>query len=134
MKGNGGGLINQLVYDVMVGILILFFLCILVIPAFRDNADLVSAAAQRVDGIEKVKADSMLDIERGEVLGSDVISAIRYYSNSQDVKVVVKNQDGMLIYSSDSNNDIPDISYEDKFDTQHVYDGNSLKEAVFIQK
>lgn len=118
----------------MVGLLILFFLCLLVIPAFRDNADLISAAAQRIDDIEKVKADSMIGIERGEVLGSDVISAIRYYGNSQDVRVVVKNQEGMLIYSSDSNNDIPDVSYEDRFDTQHVYDGNSLKEAVFIQK
>lgn len=121
---------KELIFEVVIAILILSLL-VVVIGVFRGNMDIVGTAAQRVDDVEKVKADSLVPLDKNVVLGSDVVSVVRFYNGSPDVEIYVKLGGGVAKRYDNSN--ISEIPYDKSFKASYTYDGKTLK-SVFYEE
>lgn len=126
---------QNIVYEVIIFVLILVML-VGVIVMFRENVDIIQAAAIRVNDTDKVKKEIMVPLNKGVVLGSDVVSVIRYYSSDPGVQIKVNLKDGSSktftaeVYNADQFK----ISYESTFTASYVYDGfKKITGAVYIE-
>ena len=127
---------KELVYDLVIGLLIVGLLITVAIPAFRNNGDLIAASAKKVDEIEKIKAQPTLSLEKGEVAGSDVISAIRYYKDELNVQIVVVIGANSKTYTAENyNSGVFNIPYEMRFTVKNTFNpGHKLVKAEYTQK
>lgn len=127
--------VNQLVYDLCVGVLILGLLLCFAIPAFTSHADTISLTAKKVDDVEKIKDQSMLGLSRDEVTGSDVISVIRYYSHGPGVSITVTVGGVTRTYTGETYDPgTLNIPYETRFTAAYTYNGKILTGAVYTEK
>ncbi|MDF2522568.1 MAG: hypothetical protein K0R31_209 [Clostridiales bacterium] len=110
---------------------------IVVIGMFRENVDIIQAAAQRVNDSDKVRNEIVVPLNKGEVMGSDVVSAIRYYSSDPDVqiKVTLIGGNSKVFNVETYNADTFKISYESRFTASYAYDeSKKVIGVVYIEK
>jgi len=122
---------KELIFEVIIAILALSLL-IVVITVFRGNMDIVGAAAKKVNDVEKVKAESLVQLDKNIVSGSDVISVVRYYSNSPDVEIYAELKGGSLQKYDKTN--VSQIPYDKSFKAEYTRDGEMLKKVVYEEQ
>ena len=128
--------IQNIVYEVVIFVLILILL-VGVIGMFRENVEIIQAAAYRVNDTDKVKNEILVPLNKGEVLGSDVVSVIRYYSSDPGVQIQVTIMGGSSkIYRAEAYNaSLFKISFESKFTASYAYDSTKkVTGVVYIEK
>lgn len=120
----------------MVITVVILALMITVITIFRGNMETIQSTAQKVDQNEKVKMESLLPLSRNEVMGSDVVSVIRYYKNDEsvNVRVILKSGDSKTYTAENYNSSAFSIPYESRFSALYSFTGEKLSNAVFTEK
>jgi hypothetical protein len=97
--------------------------------------DIIAKTAKITDSTEKVETDSILNLTKSTVFGSDVISVIRYYKDSTTVQIVVTVGGNTKTYSGENyDSSVFNIPYETEFDRTYTYDGTKLKKVTYIEK
>ncbi|MDP4183501.1 MAG: hypothetical protein Q8942_20730 [Bacillota bacterium] len=106
---------KEVVFEVVIAVLIMALL-VVVINLFRGNLDIIGSTAEKSDKLDKVQSESLgIDMSKSSVKGSDVVSAIRYYINKPEVKILVDQQN----YSGKTN--LSDIKYEANYTAKYIF-------------
>ncbi len=104
------------------------------IQLWRNNMELISITAEKVEAMEKIKTTSLLPLEDNSVRGGDVVSVIRYYSKDPEVVVEVTAGGMTKQYTSETYKpDIFSISYEGSFHSEIIYEDMRIKKIKYIE-
>ncbi|HHV59198.1 MAG TPA: hypothetical protein GXX49_02640 [Clostridiaceae bacterium] len=129
-------IIKDIIYDIIISVLVLGLLVTVAIPLFRGNMDIIASAAERAGAMEKAYKMDVVGLGKTEVLGSDVISVIRYYSSNGGLEINVTTGEGVhhSYFNETYEPDIFYIGYEEKFEATYFYDGDVLKKVEYVKK
>ena len=111
---------------------VVVFLLVMVIALFRGNLEVVSASAEMTSDLDKIKIKSLLPVENNIVNGSDVISAIRYYCEKEDVEIAVNVNGNEKLYIEEGYSNNPSdtgyfyIPYSSKFEATYEYENDDI--------
>jgi hypothetical protein len=93
---------------------------VIVINLFRGNLEIIGSTADKADKMDKVQAETLgVDINKSSVMGSDVVSAIRYYADKPEVRIFVDNVD----FTGKTN--LSNIDYEAVYIADYKFDVNN---------
>lgn len=126
---------KEVAYLLIITIIILGFIAGDIIPLFRGSMDVIEGIAQKEYEGQKIKSNVLLPLEKNTVIGSDVISVIRYYRNDTNVTIEVTAGGTTEFYVNDDYE--PGqfmILYDMKFDCYYEYNGEALTKAVYVEK
>lgn len=125
---------KEVIYEVVISTLILT-LILLAINLARTDIEIVQKLAQKSDEFQKISTDDFINIERNTVIGGDVISFIRYFSNHSNVTIEVTVAGSTKLYVDETYNSSQfDIPYEKEFNNQVVYNGSKLERIICKEK
>lgn len=124
---------KEIVFEIIIALVILTLL-VTVIQVFRGNIDIINTSAQQVDDMEKVKEENLVfDKTKNTVLGSDVISVIRYYKDDNSVSITVKNGGAVNTYiGKNYDSSAFNIPYDTKFSASYKYNGEKLESIQYV--
>ncbi len=126
---------KEVAYLLIITVIILGFIAGDIIPLFRGSMDVIEGIAQKEYESQKIKSNVLLPLEKNTVVGSDVISVIRYYRDDSAVTIEVTIGGTKEIYVNDDYE--PGqflIPYDMKFDCVYEYNGDFLTKAIYIKK
>ncbi len=125
---------KEVIYELIVSAVVLS-LVLLSIGLVRKDVEIVKNLMSRSDELEKISKIDFLNIDKDLVIGGDVISFIRYYSNDSDVTVEVNVGGSIKKYITDTY-DSKDfkISYDSQFENQIIYENAQIKKIICIEK
>ncbi|HOV27452.1 MAG TPA: hypothetical protein PK566_14000 [Pseudobacteroides sp.] len=110
---------KEVVFEVVIGVIIIGLL-VIVINLFRGNLEIIGSTADKADKMDKVQAETLgVDINKSSVMGSDVVSAIRYYADKPEVRIFVDNVD----FTGKTN--LSNIDYEAVYIADYKFDVNN---------
>lgn len=127
---------EEVAYDTIISAFVLILLTV-VITLARGNIDIIQKTAMRTNATDKVKQELLVPLKHGEVLGSDVISVVRYYSSDPAVSVKVSLAGGDFhTYIAEKYNGLNfKIPYEGRFDANYTYSpGGKVLNAEYTEK
>lgn len=124
---------GEIVFEVVIAVLILCLLTMVVIPMFRNDMELVEAAAAHMHVLDKVESQPAGPMEAAQVTGAEVVSAIRYYS-IREVTIEVSTLHGSYTYWQETY-DVARLSipYEARFQCTYVYEGKKIRTVRYQQ-
>lgn len=144
IKSQRGGL-SGIIFEIMLSILALSLL-VMVIYIFRGNLDIIGSSANKANHLSKVTEQSLVPLDKYVVKGSDVVSAVRYYAEEDEVEVnVVMGAEGAVVYGDmghgfniseyalygySTMEDFKDLL----FDAEYQHEGNRLVKINYIKK
>ncbi len=125
---------EDLAQDVIITALIVVLL-FGVVQLARGNIDIIQKTAMVTNKTDKIKQESLLPLSKGAVIGSDVVSVIRFYSSDSTVSIQVIEVGGAtkLYQSENYDRNIFNIPYESKFNQSLFYSGNKIVQAVYTE-
>lgn len=130
LKSNKGG-ISYLVFEVIISVIVLSLL-VVVIYIFRNNMDIIGNSANNANENDKIKADSMLPMDKNTITGSEVISVLRYYSSDSSVQIDVTIGEVNKSYVGEMYNPLVfSINYNDNFESAYEYEGSAIKKIKY---
>ncbi len=98
--------------------------------------DIILAASKEADNMDKNYEEGILNTGKTKVMGSDVISVIRYYSNKSTVEIrVIKEGGEDKVYCSGENYNSDNfyIGYEYVFNADYIYAEGKLVGVIYEQ-
>lgn len=126
---------KEVAYLLIITVIILGFIAGDIIPLFRGSMDVIEGIAQKEYESQKIKSSVLLPLEKNTVMGSNVISVIRYYRDNSGVTVEVTVGGTKKIYVSDDYDSTQfAIPYDTKFDCTYEYNDDLLVKAIYIEK
>lgn len=121
-------------YEIIVTVLILILVGVGITLA-RTDVEIVQKLAQSSNEFQKISTDDFVNVERNTVIGGDVISFIRYFSNNSNVTIEVTVGGSTRSYVDETYNSSQfNIPYDMEFNNQLVYNGSQLEKIICIQK
>ncbi|WP_432409475.1 hypothetical protein [Wukongibacter sp. M2B1] len=125
---------KEAMYEIIVTVLILILVGVGITLA-RTDVEIVQKLAQSSNEFEKISTDDFVNVERNTVIGGDVISFIRYFSNNSNVTIEVTAGGSTRSYVDETYNSSQfNIPYDMEFNNQVVYNGSQLEKIICIQK
>lgn len=121
-------------YEIIVTVLILILVGVGIALA-RADVEIVQKLAQKSNEFQKISTDDFVNVERNTVIGGDVISFIRYYSNNSNITIEVTAGGRTRSYVDETYNSSQfDIPYEIEFNNQVVYNDSQIEKIICTQK
>lgn len=78
--------------------------------------------------VNEIKLNNIVDLDKSQVHGSDVIGYIRYYKDDISVEVAVTNNNGAKAYTNSTYNESSfKVDYKDVYNIETSYDNKKLK-------
>ncbi|SHK59486.1 hypothetical protein [Paramaledivibacter caminithermalis] len=122
--------INTLFSCVILGLVIIG------IELYRTNMTILTNAVDATDDTEKIAETDILNLNKDEVTGGDVISSIRYFKDYSNVTIRVEKKGGSTKnYTTQTyKEEIFPINYESIFDSLIEYQGEKIKKITYTEK
>ncbi len=125
---------KEVIYELIISVIVLS-LILVGIGLARNDVEIVQNLMERSDRLQKVSSDNLIDVQRSQVIGGDVISFIRYYSNDPSVTVVVTWGGRTISYVTEAYDFTKlDIPYEAEFNNEVVYNGSKIEKIICEEK
>ena len=125
---------KEVIYELIISVIVLS-LILVGIGLARNDVEIVQNLMERSDRLQKVSSDNLIDVQRSQVIGGDVISFIRYYSNDPSVTVVVTWGGRTIAYVTETYDLTKlDIPYEAEFNNEVVYNGSKIEKIICEEK
>ncbi len=125
---------KEVIYELIISVIVLS-LILVGIGLARNDVEIVQNLMERSDRLQKVSTDNLIDVQRSQVIGGDVISFIRYYSNDPSVTVVVTWGGRTISYVTETYDFTKlDIPYEAEFNNEVVYNGSKIEKIICEEK
>ncbi|MCG8539951.1 MAG: hypothetical protein MJA82_08435 [Clostridia bacterium] len=125
---------KEVIYELIISVIVLS-LILVGIGLARNDVEIVQNLMERSDRLQKVSSDNLIDVQRSQVIGGDVISFIRYYSNDPSVTVVVTWGGRTISYVTETYDFTKlDIPYEAEFNNEVVYNGSKIEKIICEEK
>ena len=125
---------KEVIYELIISVIVLS-LILVGIGLARNDVEIVQNLMERSDRLQKVSTDNLIDVQRSQVIGGDVISFIRYYSNDPSVTVVVTWGGRTISYVTETYDLTKlDIPYEAEFNNEVVYNGSKIEKIICEEK
>lgn len=125
---------KEVIYELIISVIVLS-LILVGIGLARNDVEIVQNLMERSDRLQKVSTDNLIDVQRSQVIGGDVISFIRYYSNDPSVTVVVIWGGRTISYVTETYDFTKlDIPYEAEFNNEVVYNGSKIEKIICEEK
>lgn len=125
---------DKIIAEIIISALALSLLFIS-IPLYKNNQQLITNMAGKVDYCEKIKEVIAPKItDNNTVDGSQVVSVIRYYAEEGGVLIKVITDRGTNEYKSNTYDEsLFKIDYNKSFFTKCVYLNNSITSITYTQ-
>ena len=125
---------KEVIYELIISVIVLS-LILVGIGLARNDVEIVQNLMERSDRLQKVSTDNLINVQRSQVIGGDVISFIRYYSNDPSVTVVVTWGGRTISYVTETYDLTKlDIPYEAEFNNEVVYNGSKIEKIICEEK
>jgi hypothetical protein len=127
--------IDKVIAEIYLSVLIVVLL-MTGIQIARDQMDIVSIAAERVNETDKIKEEILLPLKKNQVKGADVISVIRFYkNNSVTINVTLLGGDSKSYVAENYDNTIFEIPYTGIFQATYTRDVNgNLTRVSYVEQ
>ncbi len=124
---------KEVIATLIISVVILGLLMI-GINLWRGNIDIIRLTAEQTHEMEKIGKVDFIALQKDFLIGSEVISIIRYFSKDSNVQINVIIAGNERRYTTESyDSSVYNIPFEMKFEKEILYENNKIVEVNFSE-